>query len=85
MILLLLIRRLSPRNRAIVGLVLVALGLALAAVSNLAVAELIHAGLLAAIGVVLCISAAASRRQARLADRPGVASTVVPAGHSDGR
>lgn len=84
MILLLLVRRLSPRNRAIVGLVLVAAGLALIVVSSLAVAALIHGGLLAVFGAVLCVSAANSRRQARLTDRPGAASTIVPAGHSNG-
>jgi hypothetical protein len=64
MLLLLLVRRLSPRNRAIVGSLFVAGGLALVAVTGLAVGMLIHAAVLAVIGAVLCTSAVVGRRRA---------------------
>jgi drug/metabolite transporter (DMT)-like permease len=70
MIILLLIRRLSPRTRTIVGAVLVVAGLTLVGVSvTLAAGLLVHGILLTVIGAALWTSAVVTRRRARLADR----------------
>lgn len=75
MFVLFLLRRLSPRGRAILGVALVAVGLALVGVSAaLSAGLLIHGIALTLIGAGLCASALVSRKRARLAqqpDRPG--------------
>jgi drug/metabolite transporter (DMT)-like permease len=71
MIILLLIRRLSPRARTITGVVLAAAGLALIGVSvTLAAGLLVHGIALTVIGAVLWTSAIVTRRRARLANQP---------------
>jgi len=70
MIILLLIRRLSPRTRTITGAVLVAAGLALVGVSvTLAPGLLVHGIVLIVVGAVLWTSAVVTRRRARLANQ----------------
>ena len=71
MIILLLIRRLSPRARTITGVLLVALGLALVGVAvTLVAALLVHGIALTAVGAVLCTSAILARRRGLPADQP---------------
>jgi len=78
--LILLLRRLSPRSRTVAGLVLVAAGLVLVAISAaVAAGLLIHGVALTVIGVVLYTSAVVSRRRARLVPRPGIGSEVTAA------
>jgi len=73
MIILLLIRRLSPRARTITGVMLVAAGLAFVGVSVTFAAGLLGHGIaLTVIGAVLWTSAIVTRRRARLAHRPPV-------------
>jgi hypothetical protein len=83
MIFLLLLRRLSPRTRLITGVVLVAAGLVVVAVSAVTAGLLIHGIILTAIGAAMCLSALASGRRARrttagaIVDRPTVARAIV--------
>jgi hypothetical protein len=75
MFVLFLLRRLSPRGRAILGAALVAAGLALVGVSAaLSAALLIHGIALTVIGTGLCASALVSRKRARLAHQPARSS-----------
>jgi drug/metabolite transporter (DMT)-like permease len=70
MIILLLIRRLSPRTRTITGAVLTAAGMVLVGVSvTLAAGLLVHGIVLIVIGAVLWTSAVVTRRRARLANQ----------------
>jgi drug/metabolite transporter (DMT)-like permease len=70
MIILLLIRHLSPRARTITGVVLAAAGLALVGLSvTLAAGLLVHGIALTVIGAVLWTSAIVTRRRARLASQ----------------
>jgi drug/metabolite transporter (DMT)-like permease len=72
MLIFLLLRRLSPRSRTIVGLVLVAAGLALVTISAaIAAGLLIHGLALFVIGGALYTSTLVSRRRAQPAPRPG--------------
>jgi drug/metabolite transporter (DMT)-like permease len=82
----LLLRRLSPRGRAIFGVVLMAAGLALAGVSAAVSAGLlIHGIALIVIGAVLCTSAIVSAKRARLADQPTAGTGLTGAGRAHGR
>jgi drug/metabolite transporter (DMT)-like permease len=66
-----LLRRLSIRSRAIVGLILACAGVALIVVSVVAVSGLlIHGVIVAVLGVIFLASAMASRRRARLGVQP---------------
>lgn len=82
MLILLLIRRLSPRGRTITGAVLLALG---AAVVGLAVALSInlyvHGAILMVFGAVLWASAFGGKRRARAA-QPGESGQPTLAGSS---
>ena len=86
MLLFLLLRRLSPRARTIVGVLVMAAGLAIAAVSEaLSVGLLAHGIALFVIGAVVCANAVVNRRRAHLADRPGDVKELASAGRPDGR
>lgn len=76
---LLFLRRLSPRTRLIIGVVLVAAGLALTALSAVYPGLLNHAIATAVIGAVMCVSGAVSRRRAwRAAVQPTVDGGLAP-------
>jgi hydrogenase-4 membrane subunit HyfE len=77
MILFMLLRRLSPRTRIIVGVVTAAAGLVLAAVAAAVAAGLIvHGVALAVIGAVIWISGIVAKRRARLAGQLSVAGHI---------
>ena len=90
MILFLLLRRLRPQTRIVVGSVITAAGLVLVAVAAaVAVGLLIHGAALAVIGTVMWISGLVSKRRAQPASE-GPASTqpaseMSAAGHGDDR
>jgi membrane-bound ClpP family serine protease len=65
----LLLRRLSPRARFITGVVLVAAGLVVIAVSAVVAGLLIHGIALAVIGAAMCVSGRPARAAA---DQPAV-------------
>jgi hypothetical protein len=68
MLLLLLLRRLSPRTATVVGVALVAAGLALIVVSViLSAGLLVHGVALVVVGAVVCASAVVNRRRASAA------------------
>lgn len=90
MILFLLLRRLSPQTRIVVGSVITAAGLVLVAVAAaMAVGLLIHGAALAVIGAVMWISGLVSKRRAQPAsERPASAqpaSEMSAAGHGNDR
>ncbi|MGW5361421.1 hypothetical protein [Actinopolymorpha pittospori] len=83
---LLFLRRLSPRTRLIIGVVLVAAGLALTALSVVYPGLLNHAIATAVTGAVMCVSGAVSRRRARrAAAQPSVDGEVTHAGSARDR
>lgn len=90
MILFLLLRRLRPQTRIVVGSVITAAGLVLVAVAAaVAAGLLIHGAALAVIGAVMWISGLVSKRRAQPASegptsaRP--ASEMSAAGHGNDR
>ena len=86
MFIFLLLRRLSPRRRAILGVALMTAGLALAGVSAaLSAGLLIHGIALIVIGAVMCTSAVVSARRARRADQPAAGTGLAGAVHARGR
>lgn len=90
MILFLLLRRLRPQTRIVVGSVITAAGLVLVAVAAaVAVGLLIHGAALAVIGAVMWISGLVSKRRAQPASEgPGSAqpaSEMSAAGHGNDR
>ena len=71
MILFLLLRRIRPQTRIVVGSVITAAGLVLVAVAAaVAAGLLIHGAALALIGAVMWISGLVSKRRAQPAQRP---------------
>ena len=86
MILFLLLRRLRPQTRIVVGSVITAAGLVLVAVAAaVAVGLLIHGAALAVIGTVMWISGLVSKRRAQPASEGPAsaqpASEMSAAGH----
>lgn len=90
MILFLLLRRLRPQTRIVVGSVITAAGLVLVAVAAaVAVGLLIHGAALAVIGAVMWISGLVSKRRAQAASERQAsaqqASEMSAAGHGNDR
>ena len=90
MILFLLLRRLRPQTRIVVGSVITAAGLVLVAVAAaVAVGLLIHGAALAVIGAVMWISSLVSKRRAQPASEGPAsaqpASEMSAAGHGNDR
>ena len=90
MILFLLLRRLRPQTRIVVGSVITAAGLVLVAVAAaVAVGLLIHGAALAVIGAVMWISGLVSKRRAQPASEGQAsaqpASEMSAAGHGNDR
>ena len=90
MILFLLLRRIRPQTRIVVGSVITAAGLVLVAVAAaMAVGLLIHGAALAVIGTVMWISGLVSKRRAQPASEGPAsaqpASEMSAAGHGNDR